>query len=77
MDAEKKKLAYLIQRVRGSSEEIHDALAGEWFDSAEEVLHAFVENSGETWDQWIAAQGVMERDEFLEHWEPSDDYLRN
>jgi hypothetical protein len=78
MADEKKKLAYLIMRVRtSSSSDMFDALDGEWFDNAESVMHAFVDNSSDAWDQYVAAQEVMRLDSFLENWEPSDDYLRH
>ena len=78
MTDEKKKLAYLIMRVRASSPDIFDALEGEWFDNAEGVMHAFVENSSDAWDQHTAAQRAMRLDDnFLEQWEPGDDCLRH
>lgn len=77
MANEKKKLAYLIMRIRTSSSDMFDAMDGEWFDNAEGVMHAFVENSSDAWDQYVAAQEVMRLDSFLENWEPSDDCLRN
>jgi hypothetical protein len=89
MKDERRKLEYLLGRIFQDGAEIIDALEGEYFDEAEEVLHSYVENVGEDYDASDGQEDVVVellRGEdllklrwkfFLMHWEITDDHSRN
>jgi hypothetical protein len=84
---ENKKLAFLLGRVESSTLEIQKALDSEFFEDAEHVMHAFIENSAEAYDYADETEDVlnlttgelyeMQLRVFLDGWEPGHAVRRN
>lgn len=70
MKREKRKLAYLVWRIQFSGAEIMDALNGEHFDKAGDVLLSFIKNAAESFDDMDEVVRYAEQADALDFMPP-------
>jgi hypothetical protein len=85
--SERRKLEYLIGRIVADRDEIFDALDGPFFNCAEVVLHSFIENASDGFEDEEVEVFDVGSDPiellksrysiFLRQWRPDDDTPRN
>ena len=85
--SERRKLEYLIGRIIADRAEIFDALDGPFFNCAEVVLHSFIENASDGFEDEEVEVFDVGSDPtellksrysiFLRQWRPDDDTPRN
>ena len=86
-EQQRRKLDYLIGRIIADRDEIFDALDGPFFNCAEVVLHSFIENASDGFEDEEVEVFDVGSDPiellksrysiFLRQWRPDDDTPRN